>query len=691
MKKIIIFSGTTEGKYLSELLSKNRIRHSVCVATDYGKDMMQESPYAEIYVGRMDKEEMVSFFAKQDQDGSLVVVDATHPYASRVTENLVEATKEAGARYIRVLRKEADAGGEDCRRYADIKACAMALNDLRGNILLTTGSKELGEYLAGCSADTKERTYVRVLPSVESLTLCEKEGIRPDHIIAMHGPFDRELNEAILRQYDIRHLVTKDSGSVGGFLKKLEAAHVCGATVHLIVRPRKEEGVSTKEALSLLGIQTSGQDTIIGEQQEERATAAKEQDRATAAKGQEPFQITLVGIGMGSVDGITLEAAKAIEQAEAVFGARRLLQGLPGPKKYEMYRAGEIIPVLEEEGIRNAVIVFSGDTGFYSGARAMKQALTDWRADAAVRILPGISSFSALFARLGESYEDVLLWSLHGKNTDADIEALAKKAAFSEKTFVLLSGGEDVSKLAKHLMQMGIQARFIIGENLSYENESIRDLSVEEACAFRGEGIPSLLIRNEHPLKKPLVPVKRDAEFIRDVVPITKETIRHESILRLEPKLGDLLYDIGGGTGSVAIEAAGLDPSLRVITIEKKREAADLIRANIEKAGLSNITLLEGEAAALLASMEKPDCVFIGGSGGRLSEIIALLHAKGGGIRFVINAVSLETVEEIRRVLKDYAPQNEEAVQIAVTNLKKAGDYHMMNAQNPVWIFSFTL
>ena len=199
------------------------------------------------------------------------------------------------------------------------------------------------------------------------------------------------------------------------------------------------------------------------------------------------------------------------------------------------------------------------------------------------------------------------------------------------------------------------------------------------------------MIKNLNPLKRPLINVKKDSDFIRDKVPMTKECIRHESIIRLGLRKGDTFYDIGGGTGSVAIEAASLDLSLQVYTIEKKKEAVELIRENIKKADVPNVEVLEGDAVDLLDDMPKPDAVFIGGSGGQLSEIVSMLHSKGEGIRFVINAVSLETIEEVREVIKKYEPDDEETVMISVSDVKKLGSYHMLQGQNPIWICSFTI
>ena len=666
MNRVVIFSGTTEGRVLSDLLAGERIRHTVCVAGSYGKEMMEENGYAAVRVGRMDAEEMAAFFTTLEMDKEGVVVDATHPYAAEVTSNIKKAADSLGIRTIRVVREEESAWKDGALMYADLTECADAMDRTTGNILLTTGSKELSVYSERVSKDTRARTYVRVLPTQESLKLCERAGIQPDHIIAVHGPFSRQFNEAVIGQYDIRHLVTKESGAAGGFREKREAAAAAGAQLHVIARPSAEEGVSVGEAFRLL-------------------TGRELRDDRTGP------EISLIGIGMGAEDCRTEAAERALRGCDAVFGAERLLEGIACPKKYAMYRAGDIIPVIEREGIRRAAVVFSGDTGFYSGAKAMIRALKAWRSDLQLQVIPGISSFAYLAAKLGESYEDACLFSVHGKNTDRDLMALADEVRYHRKVFVLLSGAGDVPEIAKRLTGRGIKGRVFVGTDLSYENETVREMTLEEALSFSGSGITCALIVNEDPERRPLVSAKRDSDFIRANVPMTKECVRHESILRLGLREGDVFFDIGGGTGSVAIEAAAQSPGLTVYTVEKKSGAAELIRENILKAGLGNVNVVEGEAVEVLPGMPKPDCVFIGGSGGKLREIIDILHSKGGGIRFVINAVSLETIEEAREAVRSFAPSDAEIIMMSVSDIQKAGSYHMLHAQNPVFIFSFTV
>ncbi len=666
MMKYIIFSGTTEGRQLSELMAKSDVPHTVCVASEYGRDVMNPSPKVEIHVGRMDADGISEFLKVQGASEGCMVIDATHPYATEVTGNIKKAAGAIGMQYVRIIRTQDESLLEGTEKYNDIAECARAMDNTEGNILLTTGSKELGKFCALISAKTKERTYVRVIPAVESLKLCENEGIEKSRIIAMQGPFSRDLNEAIIRQYDIKHVITKESGDNGGFREKIEASRATGAKLHVILRPCQEDGITVEEAYKLVtGTEIPAENTKL--------------------------KIYLIGLGMGNTGCMTVAAKEALAKCDAVFGAERLLEGISCQRKYAMYLADDIIPVLEKERITTAAVVFSGDTGFYSGAKKMVESLSKWQPDIDMHVLPGISSFSYLASKLGESYDDASLCSIHGKNSEKDIIALIDKVKHKEKTFVLLSGASDVQKVAEELLHSGVEGKICLGSNLSYDNEEIRELSFEDAREYNDSGIVTALIYNLRPKKRGIINVKKDTDFIRSEVPMTKEIIRHESIIRLGLKEGDIFYDIGGGTGSVAIEAALLDSSLQVYTIERKPEAVELIKRNIGNTGAENVTVLSGDAAELLCDMPKPDCVFIGGSGGKLSEIVDILHTKGDGIKFVINAVSIETIEEARNVIRKYDPPDENTVMLTVSEVQKVGSHHMLKGQNPIWIFSFSI
>lgn len=242
MKKILIFGGTTEGRCLAEELSKLDFDVTVSVATEYGYSLMDE--HIKTIYGRMDSEEMAAFFIKENFD---IIIDATHPYAIIATEHIKKASENTGKRYMRLLREKSNTEG--LISVKDTKEAIEVINQNEGNVLLSTGSKDL-EIYTGVS-DFSERIYPRVLPMVEAIEACDRLGYKKSNIIAMQGPFSKEINIALFRQFHIKILVTKDSGKVGGFMEKIEAARECNI-LSIVIKRSEEEGIGFKELVSAL-------------------------------------------------------------------------------------------------------------------------------------------------------------------------------------------------------------------------------------------------------------------------------------------------------------------------------------------------------------------------------------------------------------------------------------------------------
>lgn len=241
--KIFLFGGTAEGHLLAERLAEAGNFVTCAVATEYGQAVLEPRDNLTVLVGRLTAGEMA-----ERLEGFDVVVDATHPYADKVSENIRAAAAETATPYYRLLRPREEA--EDVL-WADSPADAAAkLQNLPGNVLLTTGSKDLKTFTA--VKDYPSRLFVRVLPSVESLTAALSLGYPASHVICMQGPFPRALNQAMVEAVGAKVLVTKDTGKAGGFLEKAEAARAAGAKLLVIRRPTEETGYTLDALLELL-------------------------------------------------------------------------------------------------------------------------------------------------------------------------------------------------------------------------------------------------------------------------------------------------------------------------------------------------------------------------------------------------------------------------------------------------------
>lgn len=733
LNRVLIFAGTTEGRTLSEYLSKHRIEHTVCVATEYGEEVLSASPYMTIHQGRMDVCEM----EKLMQTGSFAaVVDATHPYAVEVTANIRKASQEAQLPYLRLKRcLDAETEGSVFYFHSN-EECVEALEKTEGNILLTTGSKELATYCS--SPSVKERLYVRILPGMESISICTELGIKGKQMIAMQGPFSTEMNEAILHQYEIACMVTKKSGRQGGYPEKLEAARRAGIPVYVIEPADTERGYSMEEVCEKLQLLLCAEKRVLADKSnnvdksqnvnkskdidkfkaidnimEKKITdvskaesgvemvtlsKAEAENAAAASMIDNKLDIILAGIGMGASKGLTREVYDAIESADILLGAKRLIEPYnPRIEKKSYYLGKDIVPYLEDLFLQSAgkryrvVVLFSGDSGCYSGcqalARCLHEAVAEKRFLADIRILPGISSVSYLASCIGESYQDATILSMHGKL----LPDLARRVRKNKKTFLFMSGASDMKKLGAALSEAFMDDCIITaGYQLTYEDEEIKTMTPKECMSCEKEGLYICFIYNPHPKKAPLTPGIADEEFIRGKVPMTKKEIREVSICKLRLYPGAVVYDIGSGTGSVAVEMADMSPDIEVLALEQKSEAVELIEKNKEKFHLDNITVIRTKAPEGLMDLKMPTHAFIGGSGGKMKEIIETLHQINPGMRIVINAVSIETLCEIKELLSSYPVCDTEFVQLQVSRVKELGAYHMMQAENPVFICAFT-
>ena len=234
---VVVFSGTTEGRSFSHALAALGAAVTVCVATELGAEEQGCTDGITVRTGRLDAEEMTALLR-----GAALCVDATHPYAAEATRNIRAAAAAAGVEYHRLLRPASPLPAGSVV-LADAARAAAYLADRPGRVLLATGAKELPAFAALDPA----RLYPRVLPTLVGIAACEAAGIPHRNILAMQGPFTKELNAALLHQFHIDYMVTKDGGAEGGFAEKAEAAARCG--VQLIVLRRPDDAGETADTI----------------------------------------------------------------------------------------------------------------------------------------------------------------------------------------------------------------------------------------------------------------------------------------------------------------------------------------------------------------------------------------------------------------------------------------------------------
>lgn len=655
MSDVLLFGGTAEGRKIAEYLCENGVRVHACVATNYGSSLLPDHPNVSVSMQRLDEDEMRGLIQSL---GSPLVIDATHPHAAIVTENIRNACSVAEAEYIRIIRDGGASPEGSYQTFFNIDEAVEYLKKTQGNVLVTTGSKELSKYTS--IENYRNRIFARVLSTIEVLEECRRLGFEGKNLICMQGPFSQELNYSMMKHVDAKYLVTKESGGSGGFSEKLEAAQKAGVSVLVIGRPAVETGMELADCFHFLRTRFF--------------------PKAAVSR-----KIVLTGIGMGSRNNMTMEAYQALESADLIIGAKRLTDaaGFSYKPVYNSYKDCEIRQYIEEHPeYEKIVIALSGDVGFYSGAKRLIKALAGYNP----RILCGISTVSYLCSKLGESWEDACLTSIHGRE-----ENILDRIAKNRKVFALLGGKKTVDDLCRELIRFNLKDVMLhIGERLSYPDEKITSGKPEEILGKNFESLIALLIVNEEADPGIVTHGIADEEFLRAKVPMTKEEVRSISLSKLRLKKDSVIYDIGAGTGSVSVEMALQSPDGVVYAVEKNEEAALLIEKNSIKFSTGNLRIIRALAPDGLAGLPAPTHAFIGGSSGNMREILEELLVKNPHIRIVINASTLETMGEITGIIKEFPMTDLNIVQISASRAKKIGNYHMMEGINPVSIISFT-
>lgn len=660
MKRILIFSGTTEGRELAEWLDSEGIMVHVRVATEYGAVVMEPSANIDVRVGSCGGADGIADVIR-DLDIS-IVVDATHPYALNITKHIVEACGRTGAEYIRLKRPDSEEDTEGVIRFDSLEEAVEYLKGTEGRILASTGSNELSMYTR--IPDYTERVVARVLSTAESVQKCAALGFEGRNLICAQGPFSEEMNTAMLRQVGASFMVTKDSGDAGGFSEKVRAARKAGATLVVINRP-EDAGLDFRQV-----------QVRLAEELEFPFSGIEPQAPRLGKR-----RVSLIGIGMGPGD-LTERSASIVMGADLLVGAKRMLEAVDSTGKDVLaeYRSDVIARYLDENPrYRNVAVLLSGDVGFYSGATGLLGKLDRNVYD--VNVEPGISSIVYLCAKLGTTWQDAYLTSCHGRESNI-VNLVGTRA----KVFTLLSGQDTVHEMCRQLFEYNLNSVSVtVGQDFGYPTERIFTGTPSQCLDESFGDLCVALIENPTPDTRNSISIP-DEVFTRGDAPMTKSEVRTLSVAKLKLCRDSVVYDIGAGTGSVSIEMALTAYLGKVYAIEREDIAADLIEINKRKFQAANLEVVRGLAPEAMKDLPAPTHAFIGGSAGNLKSIVQCLLDKNPDVRIVINSVTMETMAETMQVVKELNLVEEEFVNVTIAKSRSLGRYHLMTGQNPVYI-----
>jgi precorrin-6Y C5,15-methyltransferase (decarboxylating) len=389
--------------------------------------------------------------------------------------------------------------------------------------------------------------------------------------------------------------------------------------------------------------------------------------------------LAVVGIGEDGIDGLTPAARRLVKQAAFVVGGKRHL-ALAGPLKAETFAwpspIENALDVIEAHRGRAVCVLASGDPFFFGvGAMLMRR----FAADEMISI-PAPSAFALAAARLGWSEEDCAMLTLHGRPLEAIIPHLQPGARIlalswddatpAKLSALLTKRGMGRSKLSVCEAMAGPRERIRIAEAQDFALENVADLNTIalEVVADRGARV------------LPRAAGLPDDWFEHDGQ-ITQREIRAMTLSQLAPWRGELLWDVGSGSGSVAIEWMLADPANNAVAIEVRRDRAERIARNALSFGVPGLSVVTGEAPQAFADLAAPDAIFIGGGATSPGMIERACDALAAGGRLIVNAVTLET----QAACVDWrARWGGELAQIAVAHAEPLGRYSGWCAATPI-------
>lgn len=402
--------------------------------------------------------------------------------------------------------------------------------------------------------------------------------------------------------------------------------------------------------------------------------------------------VYIIGIGDNGPESLDARARAVVEQAEVLVGGSRLLEMFNGSAELVPITAkldAVVQTIREKHGKRRIAVLASGDPLFHGIARTLMSRLPrEW-----FEVLPNVSSMQIAFARAREPWDDAVFVSVHGKPLEGLAEHLEAK-----KIGLFTDDKNTPDAIARFLLARGETAwRMVVCENLAGPDERVVEGGPGEIAAMkfaplnvvilvRKEGESAGVGRVEWPgfgVPEGLFLQRKPKAGL-----ITKTEVRVVALSRMRLRPDSVVWDIGAGSGSVAIEAARLAPGGRVFAVEKNAGDVDLIRKNAARFGVANVEVVHGSAPEALEGLDPPDSVFVGGSDGKMEAVLSTVAArlKPGG-RIVLTFATLENLAEARHALKAIGMETEVS-QISVARGAPILEMTRLEALNPVFVVS---
>lgn len=397
--------------------------------------------------------------------------------------------------------------------------------------------------------------------------------------------------------------------------------------------------------------------------------------------------IHVIGAGIAGQEGFTPQALELIDRSELLFGAERLLELFPDyageRQSIDDGNPGAMVRALQETD-KKAVVLASGDPLFFGIGRYLLRNLPD----ELIEFLPNVTSAQYAFAKIREPWDDAVFVSVQGRA----LKDVVDRIVANDKAAILTDATGTPGMIGRELLSRNRSGyKAYLCENLGTAEEKIRVTDVRGLLELEAAPLNVLVLIKEYEDENlkyvPTLGIPDD-EFVSIKKLITKEEVRVITLAKLKLRHDMCLWDVGAGSGSLCIEADHLLPNGRIFAIERNEECRQFIKENLERFNARNVTLIEGDAPDCLEELPDPDRIFIGGSGGRLWDILDNADQRlASGGRIVMNAITLDTLTAANEFFGN-AGYQVEVVTVNIARTRPHSNYKMFEAYNPVYVLT---
>ncbi len=402
--------------------------------------------------------------------------------------------------------------------------------------------------------------------------------------------------------------------------------------------------------------------------------------------------ISVIGINEDGLEGLSERSKQIIKDSEVIFGGRRhieLVKSLIDGDKKVIIIGGDTQSVINEikknfyEG-KKVVVLNSGDPLFFGLAKK----IIDNIGKNFVEVIPALSSIQLAFSKIKENWDDAVLLSIHSK--DRKLQNYINEIKENRKIAFITYGREDPKKIARFLRENKIEIqKFFVLENLGSKNEKVREINLEEVENLEFSDLNIVIILKDSQNSRITIGLD-DNEFEHISGLITKSEIRAIVLSKLSLSLDSVVWDIGGGSGSVSIECASIARKGRVFCIEKNEKSVEIIKRNVQKFCLMNLEILHGKAPQILSELPDPNSVFIGGGGDEIEDILSECFRRKP-ISIVCTFVDIFHLTRALNYIKEHKREyNSNVLSINIMKLKEIESYHKFDMLTSVFLLHLT-